>query len=171
MWIKDRREGSSLRQNWRNTWEYMREYSHVRVRVFKPQHLRRDVITSCDEPPGPLFMRAGFHLKKSNPALKNKVEREEERDCTHSCLYFDTLCNSIMCVSSHLEVSVYYTLLMAILHRWHNLESEKKWLRERQTMGTGETGDKDDTMDELKWLENEIRHSIRVSSESNGKEN
>lgn len=38
-------------------------------------------------------------------------------------------------------------------------------------MGTGETGDKDDTMDELKWLENEIRHSIRVSSESNGKEN
>lgn len=28
-------------------------------------------------------------------------------------------------VYSHLEVSVYYTLLMTILHRWHNLPSDR----------------------------------------------
>lgn len=100
-------------------------------------------------------MGAGFHLKKSNP-MKINVERERELACAL------TQCNSIMCVCSHLEVSVYYTLLMAILHRWHNLEGERKGEMEQERKRQSER--KDDKMDGFKWLDNKVKDTESTSS-------
>lgn len=62
-------------------------------------------------------MEVGFHRRKSTH-MKINVARQWGKKSTERAL--------TLSVCSHLEVSVYYTLLMAILHCWHNLESEKE---------------------------------------------
>lgn len=67
--------------------------------------------------------------------------------------------NRTRSVYSHLEVSVYYALLMAILHRRHNLPSDRWMGGTRGERGEGERKDKNN-MNPWKWYRGDLAHKV-----------